>query len=203
MSATTIRELKTDETSLASPAVLELCPDIGAEGDFTKCINTIQRAEGYRLVASFIGADACAVAVSGFRLHHNLCWAGEAEDAVLETMLIAWRKWATVENPTTWLTRDCVNLRIRRRRMLKRWLLLSRDEWPTEQSQLPDLEGRMHILQHGDQHLSPPQGAMVALHVRDGLTVNECAAMLGCRPGTARSHLGRAMKTLRKESGGA
>jgi DNA-directed RNA polymerase specialized sigma24 family protein len=54
-------------------------------------------------------------------------------------------------------------------------------------------------LHRGYQRLSPSQRAMVTLHLRDGLTVNECAAILGCRPGTARSHLGRAMNKLRAE----
>ena len=49
------------------------------------------------------------------------------------------------------------------------------------------------------QHLSPRQRAMVTLHHHDGYTVEQCAAFLGCSPGTARSHLGRAMTKLRKE----
>jgi len=41
--------------------------------------------------------------------------------------------------------------------------------------------------------------AVLVLHHLDGLTVQECATALGCRPGTARSHLGRAMAKLRRE----
>jgi RNA polymerase sigma factor (sigma-70 family) len=49
------------------------------------------------------------------------------------------------------------------------------------------------------RELSPPKRAVFALHVHYGYTVDECAATLGCRPGTARSHLGRAVAKLRKE----
>lgn len=127
---------------------------------------------------------------------------GEAEDAVQETMLIGWRRWSSIEdydNPSAWLTRVCVNQCIRRRRLLRRWLLVSHDQWAATSPQLPDLEGRLLDVHRGYQRLSPSQRAMVTLHLRDGLTVNECAEMLGCRPGTARSHLGRALTKLRAE----
>jgi RNA polymerase sigma factor (sigma-70 family) len=127
---------------------------------------------------------------------------GEAEDAVQETMLTAWRKWSSIEDyekPSAWLTRVCVNQCIRRRRLLRRWLVVSHDQWAEASPQRPDLEGRLLDLHRGYQRLSPSQRAMVTLHLRDGLTVNECAAILGCRPGTARSHLGRAMNKLRAE----
>ena len=47
---------------------------------------------------------------------------GEAEDAVQETLLKAWRSWNSVsrmERPTAWLTRVCVNHCISRRRHLR------------------------------------------------------------------------------------
>jgi DNA-directed RNA polymerase specialized sigma24 family protein len=47
--------------------------------------------------------------------------------------------------------------------------------------------------------LTAKQRAVFTLHVRHGYTVAESAALMGCRPGTARSHLGRAVATLRKE----
>jgi RNA polymerase sigma-70 factor (ECF subfamily) len=128
--------------------------------------------------------------------------AGEAEDAVQETMLIAWRRRESItafEHPSSWLTRVCINLCVRRRRLLRRWLLVSDDQWRMVAAAPVDFEGRLLDLHRGYQRLSPSQRAMVTLHVRDGLTVNECAEILGCRPGTARSHLGRAMDKLRKE----
>ncbi|MDQ6846828.1 MAG: hypothetical protein M3019_04495 [Candidatus Dormibacteraeota bacterium] len=49
------------------------------------------------------------------------------------------------------------------------------------------------------RRLSTPQRAVFALHVQYGYTLDECARVMGCRPGTARSHLGRAVAKLRKE----
>jgi RNA polymerase sigma factor (sigma-70 family) len=49
--------------------------------------------------------------------------------------------------------------------------------------------------------LSLKQRAAFALHVYYGMTVEECAGVMGCRPGTARSHLGRAVEKLRRSLG--
>jgi RNA polymerase sigma-70 factor (ECF subfamily) len=128
---------------------------------------------------------------------------GEAEDVVQETMLSAWRSWSQLRDPakqSAWLTRICVNHCLHRRRDLLRRILWPHDRW----SSIPDprafqLEGRLLGVDRAFRRLSPPQRAVITLHLYYGFTVNECAALLGCRPGTARSHLGRAMTKLRKE----
>jgi RNA polymerase sigma factor (sigma-70 family) len=132
---------------------------------------------------------------------------GEAEDVVQETLLSAWRRWPALKddaNQSAWLTRVCVNHSIRRRRRFRTRVLGLGDRASAPARLDPArFEGRLLDVHRAYQHLSPPQRAMVTLHLRDGLTVNECAAILGCRPGTARSHLGRAMLKLRKELGNA
>ncbi|MEA2637564.1 MAG: hypothetical protein QOE18_621, partial [Chloroflexota bacterium] len=48
--------------------------------------------------------------------------AGEAEDAVQETLLKAWRSWdslSRMDRPASWLTRVCVNHCVSRRRHLR------------------------------------------------------------------------------------
>lgn len=133
--------------------------------------------------------------------------AGEAEDAVQDTMLIAWRRWSSLqgyENQSAWLTRVCVRECIRRRRLLRRMFLESpRGATQGNPPQPSYLDGPLLDLHRAYESLSPPQRAMVTLHLNDGFTVDECAAILGCRPGTARSHLGRAVAKLRKELGHA
>lgn len=127
---------------------------------------------------------------------------GEAEDAVQETLLTAWRHRSSLSalaNPSAWLTRVCVRQCLRRRRKLRRWILWSSDQWSAAAPQIPDLEGRLIDLERAYRRLTRSQRAVVTLHMRDGLTVDACAALLGIRPGTARSHLGRAVKKLRKE----
>lgn len=129
---------------------------------------------------------------------------GEAEDAVQETLLKAWRSWGSVagmERPAAWLTRVCVNHCISRRRMLR-----SRG-WP----QLAVIDNTTPA--HGDpasdlidmdrayRRLSLRQRAAITLNYRHGYSVAECAVFMGCRPGTVRAHLARGLATLRKELG--
>jgi RNA polymerase sigma-70 factor (ECF subfamily) len=126
---------------------------------------------------------------------------GEAEDAVQETMLSAWRHWASLRDPDSlpaWLTRICVNHCIRRRRLRGRLIFWAPERWSaTAGAEPPGLDGRLLATHRAFQSLSPSQRAMVSLHICDGVSVNECAAFLGCRPGTARSHLGRALAKLK------
>ena len=127
----------------------------------------------------------------------------DAEDAVQETMLIAWRRWSSVQafaNPSAWLTRVCVRQCIgRRRSRFRRELLDHSHDWSEGGETSLNLQGSLIDLHRAYQRLSPRQRAIVTLHFQYGFTVDECAALLGCRPGTARSHLGRAVAKLRKE----
>jgi GNAT superfamily N-acetyltransferase len=66
------RELEPEETHIAFEALRVLRPHLTSVDDFVARVNGSQRAEGYRLVASFAGDDA--VAVGGFRRLHTLAW---------------------------------------------------------------------------------------------------------------------------------
>jgi RNA polymerase sigma-70 factor (ECF subfamily) len=128
--------------------------------------------------------------------------AGEAEDAVQETLISAWRAWRSLRDPgthDTWLTRICVNHSIRHLRALRRRVLWPHERWEAEERLPSFVEGGLVDVHRAFRSLSAPQRAVLVLHHLDGLTVQECATALGCRPGTARSHLGRAMAKLRRE----
>lgn len=128
---------------------------------------------------------------------------GEAEDAVQETLLKAWRSWSAPSRAdylSRWLTRVCVTHCISRRRFLR-----TRD-WP----QLELFEGagsnedavfdaEVLDIDRAYRRLSLKQRAAVALSCWYGYSVDECAEFMGCRPGTVRSHLARGLATLRKE----
>lgn len=129
----------------------------------------------------------------------------EGEDIVQETMLSAWRSWARVHDPThpgPWLTRICVNHCLQYRRKLSR---LRQSGFVSEAAAPPPLhfEGQLLDFDRAFARLSAKQRAVFALHVHHGYSVDECARLTGCRPGTARSHLGRAIATLRKEMSNA
>lgn len=51
------------------------------------------------------------------------------------------------------------------------------------------------------RRLSLKQRAAITLNYRHGYSVEECAAFMGCRPGTVRTHVARGLATLRKELG--
>jgi GNAT superfamily N-acetyltransferase len=68
-----IRELGVGETHLAYTAMLELRPHLGSLADFVRVVDDIQRAQGYRLAASFDN-DEQAAAVAGFRVIDYLAW---------------------------------------------------------------------------------------------------------------------------------
>jgi RNA polymerase sigma-70 factor, ECF subfamily len=128
---------------------------------------------------------------------------GEAEDAVQETVFSAWRAWSTLRQPSqraSWLTRICVNHCINRRRDRVRRILWSPTQWSAVRGADPPVfQGRLAGFDEAFKRLSRPQRAVFALHFEYGYTVDECARLIGCRPGTARSHLGRAVAKLRKE----
>ena len=128
----------------------------------------------------------------------------EGEDVVQETMLSAWRSWAKVRdpaNPGPWLTRICVNHCLQRRRLSRR--VLSGNMLEANFPAPIQLDGQLLDFDRAFARLSTKQRTVFALHVHHGYTVDECASLLGCRPGTARSHLGRAVATLRREMGNA
>ncbi len=149
-----------------------------------------------------------AVAVPDARRLYSLALSilrdeGEAEDAVQEALLKAWRSWDSVsamDRPAAWLTRVCVNHCISRRRMLRSrgWppLALIEDAvLPGEANSTADFID----MDRAYRQLSLRQRAAITLNYRHGYSVEECAVFMGCRAGTVRAHLARGLATLRKE----
>jgi RNA polymerase sigma factor (sigma-70 family) len=132
---------------------------------------------------------------------------GEAEDAVQETLLKAWRSWNSVsamERPAAWLTRVCVNHCISRRRMLRSrgWPPLALIDDAVSRGD-PGAAADVVDIDRAYRRLSLRQRAAITLNYRHGYSVEECAVFMGCRPGTVRAHLARGLVTLRKELGDA
>jgi RNA polymerase sigma factor (sigma-70 family) len=152
-----------------------------------------------------------AVAVADARRLYSLALSilrdeGEAEDAVQETLLKAWRSWESVarmERPVAWLTRVCVNHCISRRRHLRArgWPPLALIEETAPAHALPAAD--LIDIDRAYRRLSLRQRAAITLNYRHGYSVEECAGYMGCRPGTVRAHLARGLATLREELGDA
>jgi len=124
-----------------------------------------------------------------------------AEETVQETFERAWRVWDTLDDPDkrrAWLARVCVNRSLDVRRYLARRLRMAfvrEGDHPVAPTDLGLDLGRAMT------HLSRRQRAIIGLHYACGYSLDECAGMIGCQPGTARSHLARALATLRIQLG--
>jgi RNA polymerase sigma-70 factor (ECF subfamily) len=126
---------------------------------------------------------------------------GEAEDAVQESFLIAWRKWDTVRDEgkrESWLTAICVHHCLRRRKGLRRWVLGDPDR-STAAAEHVRFQGHMLDLDRAQERLSRQQRAALVLSYHHGYSADQSAELMGVSPGTVRSHLARALATLRRE----
>ena len=127
---------------------------------------------------------------------------GEAEDALQEALLKAWKAWHRVRvegSRAAWLTRICVNHCINRRRGLRLRGLLhpvsDRESAPPD----PRFAGRLVDLDRSYRRLSVRQRAAVFLHYHHGYSISECADLMGCGSGSVRTHLARAIASMREE----
>lgn len=128
---------------------------------------------------------------------------GEAEDAVQETLVKGWmsrRSLGDFASAGPWLTRVCVNHCLSRGRRLRMGGRIHR-EGPDHSAFAPyaEIGGDLIDLERAFRRLSVKQRAAVTLNYRHGYSIDECADIMGCRPGTVRSHLARGLATLRKE----
>lgn len=84
----------------------------------------------------------------------------------------------------------------RREGLLRRWLPLPGEEHEVE---APATDPADPDLDRACRRLSARQRAVITLHYHFGYSLDECAALMGSRPGTVRSHLNRALEALRRE----
>ena len=130
----------------------------------------------------------------------------EAEEAMQDTSLQAWRSWNRLEQPEkagAWLTTICVRQCMARRRWLNalRWRTSSDHGELMAASDHLHYDGRYVDLDRAYRTLSTRQRAVITLHYQHGHSLPACASMMGCSTGAATSHLSRALAKLRKELG--
>lgn len=128
--------------------------------------------------------------------------AGEAQDAVQEMLVRALRAQGSLiraDSPSRWLTRgastaasaDCRHLRSRGWPPVDLSVHRGSSRDPGSGAQAIDMD-------RASRQLSLKQRT-VTLTYGYGYSVDECAALMSCRPGTVRSHIGRGLATFRKE----
>ena len=124
-----------------------------------------------------------------------------AEDAVQDALIRAWRSWDSLRDESArraWLVRITVNQCINGRRTRLRHLVTGLTHAAAAPAD-PRLDGRLLDLDRGVTRLSPRQRAALVLHYHHGYSIDECADLMGCRPGSVRTHVARALDALRRE----
>ncbi|MEV7077963.1 SigE family RNA polymerase sigma factor [Streptomyces sp. NPDC093516] len=127
-----------------------------------------------------------------------------AEDLLQTVLAKVWIKWRKIggDNPEAYTRKALVNTHV------SWWKRHWRGETPYEHTRIPeraesqdpfaavDLERSLSL---AVQRLPARQRAVVVLRYFEGLSVQETAQLLGCRPGTVKSQAARALNTLRAE----
>ena len=129
----------------------------------------------------------------------------EAQDAVHDAAVSAWRRWADLREPdraSLWFRRIVINScrdRLRRRSLQRRLEVL---RGPTAREH-PAIEGGHDQVLHRDeitaamQHLSTDARIVVVLRYGEDLSVPEIASLLQIAQGTVKSRLHNAILRLR------
>jgi RNA polymerase sigma-70 factor (ECF subfamily) len=152
--------------------------------------------EAFASLARAAGDRLLAIA---FRILRDL---GLAEDAVQQTLVIAWRELPSLrdlERFEAWLHRLLVNACYAEARRGRRWAANVR-VLPVDGPTVPDTAVAVALrdqLERAFRRLPPEQRAVFVFHHYLGLTLPEIADQLGVPLGTVKSRLHYASNTLR------
>lgn len=123
----------------------------------------------------------------------------DAEDAYQTAWVQALSHWLQLRDPAkrrSWLATIAARSAFRARRRHLLWL--HRHVPISDAVALSDVMHWDPLLANRLALLTDRQRAVVALHYGHGYSLDETAAILKCREGTVRSHLARALATLRR-----
>jgi RNA polymerase sigma-70 factor (ECF subfamily) len=127
---------------------------------------------------------------------------GRAEDAVQQTLVIAWRELPRLRDPDrfdAWLHRLLVHACYAEAREARRWttvLQILPTDMPTARDEMLSVADRDE-LDRGFRRLPADQRAVLVLRHYLGLSPQEIAELLGVPEGTARSRLHYAHRAMR------
>jgi RNA polymerase sigma-70 factor, ECF subfamily len=152
--------------------------------------------EAFASLARAAGDRLLAIA---YRILRDL---GLAEDAVQQTLVLAWRELPSlrdVDRFDAWLRRLLVNACYREARRRRPWAANVRVLPIDEPGRSDDFKAVIERdqLERGFRRLPPEQRAIFVFHHYLGLTLLEIAAELGVPLGTVKSRLHYATNTLR------
>ena len=160
-------------------------------------VEAAQRGDHEAFAALVLGSADRLYAVASLVLRDS----SRAEDAVQETLVLAWRNLPRLRDPerfNAWLNRLLVNAcrdlgRADRRFTAEIQLLRTDPATADDSSKIGDRDQ----LQRGFRRLKHEQRMVLVLHYYSGLSVPEIAESLGIPTGTAKSRLHYAIEALR------
>ncbi len=118
-----------------------------------------------------------------------------AEDLVQSALAAAWPRWATIDNPMSYVHRVMTTTYLRWQR--RRWTgEIATDSVPELEAGSDDRESR-RVLLDALATLPRQQRAAVVLRYFADLSEADTAAALGCSVGAVKSHTSRAVAKLR------
>ena len=160
------------------------------DGDETRLVEAARRGK-----REAFGALVEAHWVRLVRLARSVVGDSEAEDAVQDSLVVAWRRLpqlADDERFAAWVTRIVFRRCLRRAGFLRRFLAL---ETVPERSHTPDPASGIAVWQVLSR-LAPRQRAVLHLTVVEGMTDSEIAERLGITAGSVRAHRRRARQRI-------
>lgn len=131
------------------------------------------------------------------RLARSVVGEAEAEDAVQDGLVAAWRRLGELRQPAAfgpWVTRVVLRLCLRRSRRRRPWAPLdavAEPAWEDDPGARLDVPRLLAAL-------APRQRAVMHLTAVDGLTDGEIAVLLSLTPAGVRSHRRRARRRLER-----
>lgn len=131
----------------------------------------------------------------------------EGEDAVQDALASLYPRWAKLpvgRDLERYVNRAVVNACLKRLRRSRRSLPVADLEWLPNQAESSDPASAVVLARHAWElcaELPPVQRAAVVLRFYQDFSFAEIAEALGCGEATARSHVHRAVATLRARHG--
>lgn len=122
-----------------------------------------------------------------------------AEELVAEAFAKAWATWPRLRShaaPRAWVVRTALNTSISWWRKSRREVPLSQDELTLPEAPTEPIDTDLLV---AIRRLPPRQRQIVALRLLADLDVDATSQHLGVAPGTVRSHMARAVQTLRQQ----